>query len=211
MNAGHHILAIRSCFDLALIGGIEQETDEFGLPVGSGLLENAREMGSGRPVGNAAPRRSGDAAIPFQNLRGQPGLCGGQAKAAAQIDLSPRSTSGSCTVTIATGVPTPIQGKSASRILLSLVDRTATGIDKDLEQMSLSVQHAELVDPVALLAFNLDSDHLSWELASHRGKNIRERADLAALDSLPRGVLVMRFSKRRHGGQCGRPRQSRAA
>ena len=83
------MLAIRSCFDLALIDGVEQETDEFGLPVGSGLLENAREMGSGRRVGNAAPRRSGDAAIPFQNLRDQPGLRGGQAKAAAQIDLSP--------------------------------------------------------------------------------------------------------------------------
>lgn len=62
--------------------------------------------------------------------------------------------------------------------------------------MSLSVQHAELVDPVALLAFNLDSNDLSRQLASHRGKNIREWKDLAALDSLPRCVLVVRLGER---------------
>jgi hypothetical protein len=55
---------------LVLVGGVEQETDEFSLPVGSGLLENAREVGFGRRVGDTAPPRSCRAAIPFQNLGG---------------------------------------------------------------------------------------------------------------------------------------------
>jgi hypothetical protein len=32
----------RSIFQFVPVGGVEQETDEFSLPVGSGLLENAR-------------------------------------------------------------------------------------------------------------------------------------------------------------------------
>ncbi len=79
----------RSCFDLILVGGVEQETDEFSLPVGSGLLENARKMGFSRRGGDAAPPRGGRTAVPFQNLGGQPRLRGGQAEVAAQINLLP--------------------------------------------------------------------------------------------------------------------------
>jgi hypothetical protein len=42
-------------FHLFRCGGIEQETDEVGLPIGSGPLEYARELGFSRRVGNAAP------------------------------------------------------------------------------------------------------------------------------------------------------------
>ena|GEM_PF-3684749 len=41
MNEEFHAIAARSCFDLVLIGGIEQEADKFGLPMGSGFLKNA--------------------------------------------------------------------------------------------------------------------------------------------------------------------------
>ena len=74
---------------LVLVGSVEQESDEFSLPVGSGLLENAREVGSGRRVGDAAPPRGGRAAVPFQNLGGHPRFRDGQAEAAAQINLPP--------------------------------------------------------------------------------------------------------------------------
>ena len=56
------------------------------VPVFSKMLER---WGSGRRVGDAAPPRSSDAAVPFQNLGGQPRLRGGQAEAVAQIDLPP--------------------------------------------------------------------------------------------------------------------------
>ena len=47
----------RLCFPTLRFGGAEQTTDEFGLPVRSGLLENVREMGFGRRIRNTAPPR----------------------------------------------------------------------------------------------------------------------------------------------------------
>jgi hypothetical protein len=44
-------------------GGTEQTTDEFGLPVRSGLLENVLEMGFGRCIRNTAPPRGRLASI----------------------------------------------------------------------------------------------------------------------------------------------------
>jgi hypothetical protein len=44
-------------FRLVRFGGSEQETDEFGLPMGSSLLENARQLGFSRRIGDAAPPR----------------------------------------------------------------------------------------------------------------------------------------------------------
>ena len=52
-------------FDLVVVSGVEQETDEFSLPVGSGLLENARKMGFSGRGGDAVPPRGGRAAVPF--------------------------------------------------------------------------------------------------------------------------------------------------
>ena len=53
----------RLCFPTLRFGGAEQKTDEFGLPVRSGLLENVREMGFGRCIRNTAPPRGRLAAI----------------------------------------------------------------------------------------------------------------------------------------------------
>jgi hypothetical protein len=53
----------RLCFLALRFGGAEQKTDEFGLPVRSGLLENVREMGFGRCIRNTAPPRGRLAAI----------------------------------------------------------------------------------------------------------------------------------------------------
>ena len=51
------------CFSTLRFGSAEQTTDEFGLPVRSGLLENVREMGFGRCIRNTAPPRGRLAAI----------------------------------------------------------------------------------------------------------------------------------------------------
>jgi hypothetical protein len=48
----------------------EQKTDKFGLPAGSGLLENMRKMRFGRSVGYAASLRGGPAAVAFHNFNG---------------------------------------------------------------------------------------------------------------------------------------------
>ncbi len=86
----HWRCPMRSCFELAGIGVVaKEEADEFGLPVRSRLLENVRKVSFGRRAGNAAPPRGRRAAVAFQNFGDQARLRGGQAVAAAQIDLLP--------------------------------------------------------------------------------------------------------------------------
>jgi hypothetical protein len=58
----------RLCFPTLRFGSAEQEADEFGLPMSTGLLENVREMGFGRGAGDAAPARGGLAAVSLRNF-----------------------------------------------------------------------------------------------------------------------------------------------
>ena len=57
--------------------------------MGSRLLKNARNLRVGRRNGDAAPPRGSRSSVPFQNLRGQSRLRGGQVEAAAEVNLPP--------------------------------------------------------------------------------------------------------------------------
>ncbi len=70
---------------ISFVRQFEQEVDEFGLTMGSGLFKNAGELGSGsRDRNTAAPRRR-RAAVTLENLGGKPGFGTGQAETAVQI------------------------------------------------------------------------------------------------------------------------------
>ena len=67
---------------LSFVREFEQEVDEFGLTMGSGLFKNAGELRAGRRDRNSAPPRRRRAAVALEDLGGEPGFGAGQAKSA---------------------------------------------------------------------------------------------------------------------------------
>jgi hypothetical protein len=70
---------------VSFVREFEQEMDEFGLTMGSGLFKNAGELGAGGGDRNTAPPRRRRAAVALEDLGGEPGFGAGQAKTLVQI------------------------------------------------------------------------------------------------------------------------------
>ena len=68
---------------------LEKKTDEFGLSMGSRFIENVRQIGFGRRLGDIAPPRRRRAAVSPQNLRGERRFRGGKIVAPAQFRVPP--------------------------------------------------------------------------------------------------------------------------